>query len=80
MRVVTREQGPCHKFSSVFANSWDKPQDIVPSDQLDVRALAKHHGCLGNCYQISVYKYKILNLAWVLKLASRQAFAPTKAQ
>lgn len=72
---VTWEQGLQPELSSVWAN----PR-TGPSDQLDVRALAKHHGCLGNCYQISVYKYKILNLAWVLKLTSRQASPPTKAQ
>lgn len=70
---VPWEQGPQPELSSEWAESWVKPQDTGPSDQLDVRALAKHHGCLGNCYQISVYKYKILNLAWVLKLTSRQA-------
>lgn len=69
---IPGEQGPQPELF-VCANSWVKPQDTGPSDQLDVRALAKHHGCLGNCYQISVYKYKILNLAWVLKLTSRQA-------
>lgn len=85
-RGVTVEQD--HAISThrpllcISSQTQDKPRGAVPSDQLDVRALAKHHGCLGNSYQISVYKYKLLNLAWVLKLASRQAphHHQTKAQ
>lgn len=77
-------EGPCevllgNRDCSLSCSVWANPR-TGPSDQLDVRALAKHHGCLGNCYQISVYKYKILHLAWVLKLTSRQASPPTKAQ